>query len=459
MTPRHRKVSYIKKIIFSDSEKQILHFLESLKSDDYSEIFSSLSPQEIERFVEVVFKSQNLSQTIKEIPDVILPEMLDIIPIKTLTEVLIAAPEKLASLLVKKISREREKVIFDQLPPAQVKRFERFLMYPEDTCGYIMSPDFFSISQESPAGQAVEGLRKFAHNDHIVYIYVLDETRLVGVVSLRDLFLAEPSTLVRDLMSRKLVTIHVNDDREKAAGLVAQYNYLAIPVVNDQLEILGIIKVDDIVDVIRDEFTEDIQKIGGTEALDEPYMTMPFRGLLRKRAGWLTILFLGEMLTATAMGFFQNRIERAVVLALFVPLIISSGGNSGSQASTLVIRSLAIGEITLKDWYKVLRRELGAGLSLGLLLGGIGFIRVTLWSLVSNIYGPHWFLVACTIFTSLIGVVLWGTIAGSMLPFVLKKLGFDPAASSAPFVATLVDVTGLVIYFTAASLILFQVLV
>jgi magnesium transporter len=228
----------------------------------------------------------------------------------------------------------------------------------------------------------------------------------------------------------------------------------ALPVTDSTGVLIGIVTIDDVLDVAERAATADLQRVGGSEALDEPYMTIAFKRMIQKRAGWLTALFLGEMLTATAMGAFQKEIERAVVLALFVPLIISSGGNSGSQASTLVIRALALGEVTLKDWWRVMRREIGAGLALGGILASIGFFRITIWSAFSTLYGEHWLLVAVTVALSLVGVVLWGTLVGSLLPFLLRRLGFDPATSSAPFVATLVDVTGLVIYFSVGLLVL-----
>jgi magnesium transporter len=237
-------------------------------------------------------------------------------------------------------------------------------------------------------------------------------------------------------------------------GVFRQYDRSALPVTDTAGMLIGIVTIDDVLDVAEATATREIQRIGGSEALDEPYMRVGFGRMIQKRAGWLTALFLGEMLTATAMGAFEKEISRAVVLALFVPLIISSGGNSGSQASTLVIRALALGEVGLRDWWQVMRREIFAGLSLGVILGSIGFLRITVWSAFSNIYGPHWLLVAITVSVALVGVVLWGTLSGSLLPFLLKRLGFDPAASSAPFVATLVDVTGLVIYFSVALVVL-----
>ena len=255
-------------------------------------------------------------------------------------------------------------------------------------------------------------------------------------------------------MDRRFVALKATDDQETAVAVFRREDRSALPVTDSAGVLIGIVTVDDVLDVAEAEATEDIQRVGGMEALDEPYMEIAFRRMIQKRAGWLTALFLGEMLTATAMGFFEQEIQRAVVLALFVPLIISSGGNSGSQASTLVIRALALGEVSLGDWWRVLRRELGAGLALGGILGAVGFLRIGIWSAFSTIYGPHWLLVASTVAISLVGVVLWGTLSGSLLPLLLRRLGFDPAASSAPFVATLVDVTGLIIYFSVALVLL-----
>ncbi|HEX3084790.1 MAG TPA: magnesium transporter, partial [Pyrinomonadaceae bacterium] len=279
---------------------------------------------------------------------------------------------------------------------------------------------------------------------------------LLGAVSLRDLVMAELQTPVTKVMRRKPITVNALDDQEDVAKKIAKYNLLAVPVLEKDGSVVGFVTVDDVIDVMTEEGTEDILRLGAIEpgALDKPYLQISLPLMIRKRGGWLVILFLGEMLTATAMGFFEKEIARAVVLALFVPLIISSGGNSGSQASTLVIRALALGEVTLRDWWRVMGREVLSGLGLGVILGTIGFLRITVWSLFSNLYGPYWPLVALTVGIALIGIVLWGTLAGAMLPFVLRRLGFDPATSSAPFVATLVDVTGLIIYFTVAVLLL-----
>ena len=271
---------------------------------------------------------------------------------------------------------------------------------------------------------------------------------------MREFLLTSTASRVSDLMDRHFVALKATDDQQTAVAAFKQYDRSALPVTDSAGMLIGIVTIDDVLDVAAATATREIQRIGGSEALDEPYMQVGFWQMIQKRAGWLTALFIGEMLTATAMGAFEKEISRAVVLALFVPLIISSGGNSGSQASTLVIRALALGEVNLRDWWQVMRREIFAGLSLGVILGSIGFLRITVWSAFSNIYGPHWFLVAVTVAVALVGVVMWGTLSGSLLPFLLKRLGFDPAASSAPFVATLVDVTGLVIYFSVALVVL-----
>jgi magnesium transporter len=289
----------------------------------------------------------------------------------------------------------------------------------------------------------------------IYYVFVLDnEQKLMGVVSFSALFNASVRARVADIMRTQVITIPEQMDQETVATKFAQSRLLALPVVDATGRMQGIVTADDVVDVVREEATEDMQKVGGVEALEAPYLEISMSRMLRKRVGWLCVLFLGEMLTASAMGFFEKEIERAVVLALFIPLIISSGGNSGSQATTLVIRAMALGEVRLKDWYRVVRREFIAGAGLGFVLSLIGFIRIVLWEVLFHTYGPHYVGVGLTVGISLLGVVLWGTLAGSMLPFILRRLGFDPASASAPFVATLVDVFGLVIYFTAAAVIL-----
>lgn len=334
---------------------------------------------------------------------------------------------------------------------------DRLLEHADRTAGRIMNPFVFALPETTTAGEAVTALQRTAgqQTEVVFYLYVTDDDgHLVGVTSLRRLLLVPAETPIRQIMTTEVVRISEDADQEEAARLVASYNLLAIPVVDAQNRLVGTITVDDVIDVIEDETTKDIQRLGGLEALDEPYTQTPFPTLVKKRARWLVVLLLGEMLTATAMAHYEEEIASAVVLALFVPLIISSGGNSGSQAASLMIRAFAVGEITIRDWWRVMHREVWSGLALGGILGAIGFARVAVWGRFFQTYGEHWFLVALTVGVSLVGVVLWGTLSGAMLPFIMKRVGADPATSSAPFVATLVDVTGLVIYFSVAAVIL-----
>jgi magnesium transporter len=331
------------------------------------------------------------------------------------------------------------------------------LAYEEDRAGGLMNTRFARLRPEMSVDEAVAYLRKQGRDqvETIYYAYVLDpDQHLVGVVSFRELFNADAAKCVCDVMRTNVVSVTDGMSQREVSQLFMRTGLIAIPVVDDERRMKGIVTIDDIVHVIAEEATEEIQKLGGTEALGAPYMDVGLLQMVRKRAGWLSALFLGEMLTATAMGYFEKEIERAVVLALFVPLIISSGGNSGSQASTLVIRAMALGEVKLRDWWRVIRRELTAGLALGSILGTIGFVRILAWVVFFHAYGPHHWLVGFTVAVSLIGVVTFGTLAGSLLPFLLRRLGFDPASACAPFVATLVDVTGLVIYFTTATLVM-----
>jgi magnesium transporter len=337
------------------------------------------------------------------------------------------------------------------------KEVKALLAYAEDAAGGLMSPRYARVRPDMTVDEAISYLRKQARAQvETIYVaYVLDdERRLLGVVSFRDLFAAEPAKRVRDVMTTEVVTVTDQQDQETVSRLFAQHDLVAIPVVDADRRMKGIVTVDDIVDVVQEEATEDIHKFGGVEALDAPYLQIAVPHMIRKRGVWLAALCVGEMLTATAMGFFQDEIARAVVLTLFIPLIISSGGNSGSQASTLVIRAMALGEVKLRDLWRVVRRELVTGLALGVILGALGFLRIIVWEAVTPTYGEHYWLIAVTVFFSLVGVVLFGTMAGSLLPFLLRRLRLDPASASAPFVATLVDVTGLVLYFTVASLIL-----
>ena len=331
------------------------------------------------------------------------------------------------------------------------------LAYAEDDAGGLMNPRYARVRADSSTDEAITYLRKQARTvlETINYVYVIDaDQKLLGVVSFRELFAAPAGKAVRELMSEDLVTAREQMDQEELARLFASSDLQAIPVLDAEGRMKGIVTVDDIVDVIQEEATEDIQKIGGTQALDAPYLQVSLLEMVKKRVGWLAVLFVGEMLTSTAMSRFEAEISRAVVLAVFVPLIISSGGNSGSQASTLVIRAMALGEVKLGDLWRVLHRELRSGLTMGLLLAMIAFVRIEATQQIFHSYGAHHLKIAMTIAGSVVGVVTWGTVAGSTLPFLLRRAGLDPASASAPFVATLVDVTGIVIYFTLASILL-----
>jgi magnesium transporter len=342
------------------------------------------------------------------------------------------------------------------LTPEERATAVTLLGYPEGSIGRLMTPDYIAVREQWTVQQVLDYIREHGQDSETLnVIYVVDDRGvLIDDVRIREFLLTSPGNKVADLMDRRFVALSAADAQSSAVAIFRREDRLALPVTDSTGVLIGIVTIDDVIDVAEREATADLQRVGGSEALDEPYMKIAFSRMIQKRAGWLTALFLGEMLTATAMGAFEREIERAVVLALFVPLIISSGGNSGSQASTLVIRAIALGEVSLRDWWRVARREIGAGLALGAILGTIGFLRITIWSTFSSIYGEHWLLVALTVSLALVGVVLWGTLVGSLLPFLLRRLGFDPATSSAPFVATLVDVTGLVIYFSVGLLVL-----
>jgi magnesium transporter len=377
------------------------------------------------------------------------------------------AHEEVAAILNAMAPDDRTRFL-DELPAAATRQLlalltpeERavaltLLGYPEKSVGRLMTPSYVAVRDNWTIRDVLDYVRTHGEDSetlNVVYV-VDDQERLIDDLRIRELLLAPLDKRVASLMDRRFVALTATADQEAAVSVFRRYDRSALPVTDSAGMLIGIVTIDDVLDVAEAAATRDIQRIGGSEAFHEPYMRITFTRMLRKRAGWLTALFIGEMLTATAMGAFEQEISRAVVLALFVPLIISSGGNSGSQASTLVIRALALEELRLTDWWRVMRREILSGLSLGAILGSIGFLRIALWSAFSGIYGIHWVLIAITVAASLIGVVLWGTLIGSMLPFLLRRLGFDPATSSAPLVATLVDVTGLVIYFTVALIIL-----
>jgi magnesium transporter len=365
-------------------------------------------------------------------------------------------PDDIADLIQGAPLEEREGLItlLDERTRHEVNAL---LAYAEDEAGGLMNPRYARVRPDMTVDEAISYLRKLARQSlgTFSYAYVLDEQQvLLGVVSLRELFASGGDRKVREAMQTDLVTLQENVDQETVSQVFAEKNLVAIPVVDAEGRMKGIVTVDDVVDVVQEEATEDIQKFGGMAALEAPYLATSFLDMVKKRGVVLAALFIGEMLTASAMSHYEDEIARAVVLALFVPLIISSGGNSGSQASTLVIRAMALGEVGMRDVLRVLRRELAAGFAMGGALGVVGFLRVVLWEQAWPSYGPHYVAIGAAVAVSLLGVVLLGTVTGGLLPFLLKRIGLDPASSSAPFVATIVDVAGLVIYFSVASVVL-----
>lgn len=377
-------------------------------------------------------------------------------------------PHRQVALILNDIAPDVRTALLEELPPEMINKHLRLLTqkeratalkllgYPENSIGRLMTPDFIALKSDWTVTQVLDFIRAHGQESETLDVFfVVDEKgKLIDDIKAGELLLAETSEKVKDISDGKFASLFVTDDEESAINEFKKHNQVALPVIDVNGILLGIVTFDDVMHLAEEEDTEDIQKLGAVEALDEPYMEVPIMKMIRKRAPWLVVLFIGELFTASAMSFFEHEIAKAVVLALFIPLIVSSGGNTGSQAATLIIRAMALGEVTLKDWWQIMKREILSGLFLGTLLGLLGFLRVVIWESVSGTYGPHWMLIALTIAFALVGVVMWGTIMGSMLPLVLKRFGADPATSSAPFIATLVDVTGLIIYFSIAAMLL-----
>jgi magnesium transporter len=391
---------------FLDLEVQ-KHFLENLAQDKITDILNEMSPDDRTALLEFL-------------------------------------PANFVAELVQSLSEDERKVTL------------QLLGYPEYSVGRLMTPDYIAVREHWTVQQVLDYIRKHGgQSETLSVLYVTDNHgRLIDDIRIREFLLAQPDTRVSELMDRRYVQLMAHQDQEEAIDIFRRNDRIALPVVSEQGILLGIVTLDDILTIREEEDTEDIQKLGGSEALDEPYLDTPLLRMVQKRAGWLVVLFLGELLTASAMQFFEGELQKAIILVQFVPLIISSGGNSGSQATSLIIRAMSLGEFRLSDWWLVLRREIISGLALGVILGVVGFTRIAIWQQFSHVYGEHWALVALTVGVALVGIVLWGSLAGSMLPLILKRLGLDPATSSAPFVATLVDVTGLIIYFTVALVLL-----
>ena len=442
-------------LIQSEEWEQLSNFLDDQNISDVAQLIDEdadhetliVSSMSVHRAASV-FKILELSKQkkiIHELPPHKTAALLNELPPDDRTDFLEELPSNVVRELIKLLNAEERKVALS------------LLGYPENSVGRLMTPDYVYVYENNTVAEVLETIRrKGKDSETIDVIYVIKKNgELIDDIRIREFLLAPPQRKVSEIMDGRFIALNAYDDQEKASETFKMNHRVALPVVSNSNKLLGIVTIDDMLWVAEEEFSEDIQKIGGTAALNEPYLEMPIFRLFKKRIVWLVVLFLGEMLTATAMAYFEDEIAKAVVLALFVPLIISSGGNTGSQASTLIIQAMAVGEITIADWWRVIRREIASGLLLGVVLGLIGFLRIVVWHSISpSLYGEHWMSIAMTVGIALIGVVLWGTISGSMLPIILKKLGADPAVSSAPFVATLVDVTGLVIYFSVAFLIL-----
>lgn len=432
------------------------------------EIFREWPPADV---AEVILDMPEDEQVIifRVLPNALAADVFEYLDVEAQQQLLHAMAHEQVVGILNEMSPDDRTALLEEMPSAAARQLIKLLTpeerrvaqallgYPEDSIGRLMTPDFIAVHDDWTVKEVLDHVREFGHDSETLnVIYVVDDRgKLIDDLRMREFLLRPLEAKVSDFRDRTFVALKVNDSQEEALNAFRKYDRQALPVVDSSGVLVGIVTSDDMLDVAEEEATEDIQKLGGLEALDEPYTTISLRRMVKKRATWLIILFLGEMLTATAMQGYNDEIEKAAILAMFLPLIISSGGNSGSQATTLVIRAMALGELRLRDWWMVVRKELLSGLSLGLILGAIGFLRIALWQYLHIFdYGKYHWLIAWTVGSALVGVVLWGCLAGSMLPLLLRRCGLDPATSSAPFVATLVDVTGLLIYFNVALFIL-----
>src|SRR5689334_15474821 len=451
---------------------EIKSLIEAREFNALRELFKEWPPADV---AEVILDMDENDRVIifRVLPHSLAADVFEYLDVEAQQELHGMAHEQVVAIL-NEMSPDDRTALLEELPSAAARQLIRLLTpderhiaqsllgYPEDSVGRLVTADFIAVHDDWTVKEVLDYVRENGQDSETLnVIYVVDDRgKLIDDLRIREFLLKPLDKKVSEIRDQTFVALTGSDSQEQALNVFRKYDRSALPVIDSSGVLVGIVTIDDMLDVAEEEATEDIQKIGGMEALDEPYMRISLWRMVRKRAGWLVVLFLGEMLTATAMSSFQDEIAKAVVLALLLPLIISSGGNSGSQASTLIIRAMALGEVTLRDWWRVMGQEIRAGLFLGAILGSIGAIRVALWSVAGEkyfhrqIYGPHWPLVALTVGVALVGVVLWGSLSGSMLPFILRRVGADPATSSAPFVATLVDVTGLIIYFTIALVIM-----
>jgi magnesium transporter len=454
-------------------EPEIRSIIEARNFAALREVFREWPPADV---AEVILDLPEDEQVIifRVLPHALAADVFEYLDFDAQQKLLRAMAHEQVVGILNEMAPDDRTALLEELPSAAARQLIRLLTpeerriatallgYPEDSVGRLMTPDFIAVHEDWTVQQVLDYVREHGRDSETLnFVYVVDDRgKLIDDVRMREFLLRPLTAKVSEIRDQTFGALNVTDLQQDALNVFRKYDRAALPVVDSNGVLVGIVTADDMLDVAEEEATEDIQKFGGMEALDEPYMRIPLWRMVRKRAGWLIILFLGEMLTATAMANYQEELAKALVLALFLPLIVSSGGNSGSQASTLMIRAMALGEVTLRDWWRVMSREVQAGLSLGVILGAIGVVRVGAWAMIGEQYlhrqpyGPHWPLVAMTVGIALVGVVLWGTLSGSMLPFLLRRIGADPATSSAPFVATLVDVTGLIIYFSIALVIM-----
>jgi magnesium transporter len=431
------------------------------------ELFSEWPPADIAEVI-TDFSEEEQVVVFRVLPHDLAADVFEYLEVEAQQELLRAMAHEQVVGILNEMSPDDRTALLEELPSAAARQLIKLLTpeerniaqallgYPEGSVGRLMTPDLIAVDAGWSVKEVLDYVRENGQDSETLnVIYVVDDRgKLLDDIRIREFLLKPLETRVSDLMDENFVSLSVTDSQEDAVNIFRKYDRTALPVLDSGGVLVGLVTIDDMLDVAEEEATEDIQKFGGMEAVDEPYMRIPLFTMVRKRAGWLFVLFLGELLTAAAMRRYEMEISKAVVLTLFLPLIISSGGNSGSQASMLIIRAMALGEVTLRDWWHVMRKEILSGFLLGAVLGTVGFLQIAGLSLFSDVYGPHWMSVALTVGCALVGVVMWGSLAGSMLPFLLRRVGADPATSSAPFVATLVDVTGLIIYFNIALLLM-----
>ncbi|MFC2119697.1 magnesium transporter [Bacteroidota bacterium] len=431
------------------------------------EILSDWSPADIADLI-VDLSEQEQVIIFRLLSNELAADVFEQLEIETQKDLLKAMAQSEVAAILNEMSPDDRTALLEELPSTAAKQLIRLLSaeerrvaqtllgYPENSVGRLMTPDYIAVRPEWTIEKTIKFIRENAEDKETLNIvYVIDEKgKLLDDLKLKDFILAEPKEKVADIMDGNFVALNVHDDQEDAVEVFKKYDRIALPVVDKYNALIGIVTVDDVLDVAEEEATEDIHKLAAVEAFEEPFPTIPLLEMVKKRAVWLTILFIAQILTAIVMGYFESEISKAIVLSIFIPLIISSGGNSGSQAATLVIRAMAVGEIALNDWWRIMRREIFSGLMIGIILGLLGFLQVAFLANLTSAIGVHWILIGITITISIIGIVLWGTLSGSMLPFILKRLGADPATSSTPLVTTIVDIVGLIIYFSVAIIIL-----